>query len=801
MINGLKIIQYAGISASNINLREGLNVIVGPNETGKSTFVEALFAILFIEAKLSLRKSEDKRFMEKAFPFGGEPFAECEVLFTHDGHDYELHKTWHLTSPKIVMIKDGRKIMDQSSIEVELKQIFGGYEATFSHVAFGKQEDFKKVFEQISSDETAYQTVSELLKDATVAFDGLPLERYKTLIVEQFDQLASNWDLERNMPSKGKGWRDPHKKNIGEILKHYYVAEQCSYEATEADRIEQALEMKQLRVRQLTEQLKAIEQRLEALVEIEQQVVQRSQLELKRDHLETQMKQLMELNRKWPIAEAEYSVFSNKLRDLKLELAELIAKRDQEVAIIAHMKMWENYEKRKALVDAIAKLEVTVDQFHRFDQQLIRRLESKVQTIREQKIKLASAELSIVVHQTKTPLMITNAYGESKSLLSGDEMTADAFLKITDGSSLEIEIKSNQIDFVAISKALEVAQSELMNQLSDLNVITMEACKENHEQLTTAQNELAIQRRLLDGLPNIGDEQALIKEHAKFEGLVTVGLEILAPRITALELEIKQSEIERMTRENMISQWKETYGELDSVTMALADRIADQREIQKEIEKLASLPEAFSSVEMYLSEVKSLRANKESVQLTLHNEQRELDRLLVELPEKRSEELREMFDDEMKTVKKLIEKAGQLSKILRVLEVTLNDLQSGSSSRLEQVFTAHLKTITQDKYRDITFDQSLLPMIGSASKQLPVRLLSSGTLDSVALAFRLALTEVLSEKIPMLTVLDDCLINMDAGRRNDAVKLIKQHAERHQLIFVTCHPEIAALLGGHQINL
>ena len=120
---------------------------------------------------------------------------------------------------------------------------------------------------------------------------------------------------------------------------------------------------------------------------------------------------------------------------------------------------------------------------------------------------------------------------------------------------------------------------------------------------------------------------------------------------------------------------------------------------------------------------------------------------------------------------------------------------------LEQVFTAHLKTITQDKYRDITFDQSLLPMIGSASKQLPVRLLSSGTLDSVALAFRLALTEVLSEKIPMLTVLDDCLINMDAGRRNDAVKLIKQHAERHQLIFVTCHPEIAALLGGHQINL
>lgn len=801
MINGLIIKQFAGVSATQFNLRTGLNVIVGPNETGKSTFVEALFATLFIEAKLSLRKAEDKRFMDKAFPFGGEPFAECEVSFMHNGLAYELHKTWHLSSPKVIMIKDGRKLMDQNAISAELTQIFGGHAATFSHVAFGKQEDFKKVFEQISSDETAYQTVSELLKDATIAFDGLPLERYKALIVEQFDQLASNWDLEKNMPLKGKGWRDPHKKNIGEILKHYYVAEQCSDEAAEADRIEQALEAKQLSVRLLSEQLKALEQRLESLAEIEQQVIQRRQLELKRDHLELEMKQLMELNRKWPVAEAEYSMFNNKLTDLNRDLAELIAKRDQETAIAAHKKAWESYEKRNGLVEAIAKLEVEVDKFHSFDQQLIKRLQSMSQTIREQKIKLASAELGINVLNSKTPLLITNAYGETRSLLSGDGMAVDAFLKISDGSSLEIEIKSNQIDFVAISTALELAQTELMDQLNALNVISIETCVENFEKRTGAQNEIATLRKLLEGLPIIEDEQSLIRDHVYFEGLVTEGIESLAQRISTIELEIKKSEIERMKRESMISQWKESYGELDSVTMALAVRIADQREIQKEIDKLASLPEEFSTVEMYLSEVKALRANKENALLTVHNEQRALDRLLADLPEKRSEELREMFDDEMKIVKKLITKAKQLSKILSVLDDTLIDLQSGNTSRLEQVFTVYLKTITQDKYRDITFDQALLPTIGNASKQLPVKLLSSGTLDSVALAFRLALTEVLSEKMPMLTVLDDCLINMDMGRRNDAIRLIKQHAERHQVIFITCHPEIAAHLGGHQINL
>ena len=50
-------------------------------------------------------------------------------------------------------------------------------------------------------------------------------------------------------------------------------------------------------------------------------------------------------------------------------------------------------------------------------------------------------------------------------------------------------------------------------------------------------------------------------------------------------------------------------------------------------------------------------------------------------------------------------------------------------------------------------------------------------------------------------VLDDVLLDMDPTRRANAARLIQQFAQTHQVLFTTCDPAIAALLGGHQIRL
>ena len=49
-------------------------------------------------------------------------------------------------------------------------------------------------------------------------------------------------------------------------------------------------------------------------------------------------------------------------------------------------------------------------------------------------------------------------------------------------------------------------------------------------------------------------------------------------------------------------------------------------------------------------------------------------------------------------------------------------------------------------------------------------------------------------------VLDDTLLDMDPERRARSVELLKTYAEDNQVIFTTCDPGIADMLGGNRIE-
>jgi uncharacterized protein YhaN len=65
----------------------------------------------------------------------------------------------------------------------------------------------------------------------------------------------------------------------------------------------------------------------------------------------------------------------------------------------------------------------------------------------------------------------------------------------------------------------------------------------------------------------------------------------------------------------------------------------------------------------------------------------------------------------------------------------------------------------------------------------------------------LAIIDELGGDKQKLTVLDDCLVNLDESRQTKAIEMIKNHAERHQVIFVTCHNWVAEMLGGNTIEM
>ncbi|MDP2181767.1 MAG: AAA family ATPase [Actinomycetota bacterium] len=106
--------------------------------------------------------------------------------------------------------------------------------------------------------------------------------------------------------------------------------------------------------------------------------------------------------------------------------------------------------------------------------------------------------------------------------------------------------------------------------------------------------------------------------------------------------------------------------------------------------------------------------------------------------------------------------------------------------------------ITGDRYPrlKVPLDSSPIAVFDSAADERRTDHLSRGTAEQLYLALRLALLSQLGEvgvRLPVL--MDDVLVNFDPERRRGAAEAIVDVARQRQIIVFTCHPETAALLA------
>ena len=122
----------------------------------------------------------------------------------------------------------------------------------------------------------------------------------------------------------------------------------------------------------------------------------------------------------------------------------------------------------------------------------------------------------------------------------------------------------------------------------------------------------------------------------------------------------------------------------------------------------------------------------------------------------------------------------------------------------------HLRHLTLDRYDRIELgspgDESFYLRGPAAPEPRQVgEPLSQGTKEQVYLALRLAIIDHLDadgERLPLF--MDEALVNWDAWRRDRAFALLERVAERRQVFLFTCHPAMAAELedrGGRVIGL
>ncbi|MCD4713213.1 MAG: AAA family ATPase [Clostridiales bacterium] len=801
MIKKLDIVQFAGINNKTIEFGDGLNVIVGRNEAGKSSAMEALYASLFTNARIGNKKVEDKRFAEMAFPYENGDHAECAITFEAEGHEYKLHKLWHSSDSKTSLEKEGTKILDQSAIEEIMKTYLVYGEGTYSNVMFSKQEAFKALFEDIKSNTETVQTISQLMKNASMNLDGLSLEAYKGRLESEYKSLTSNWDMEKEKPMNNKSWQNPHKNRIGLILAHHYEAERSAYEAKFTEEREKELERVQAEIKAFSEEKTKLVSRLDAIASIEADVIKYQTLKSKLDQIENQNKELLEVNKKWPAMEADKSNADENIRKAQLRLVNVQEKLKAVKSYEKFMLEYKAYEKKRSLELEIDHKRAELDAFSKITNEEVSKLERLEKAIHSANVKLKSAELAGQLLKSNHPAVVTDVYGNSIKVPVGETWTTNAYMKLEIGEQVTLEIQSNQIDFTKVKEEFRRNTSVLEEELIELGASSVEDAKLKNAQARAIEIKLASIEKQVKDIPAFKDDVDFDEKKSEYDQMALPSIETLETSIIEIQNEIRGFEQNKAQCDFYLKQWQSKFSSHDDVAITLGENLSEKKRLTSELSELSKLPEEFSTVEEYLSEIRKTQRLRDDLIEKINRLEIAAERVLSELPERSSEEFYESYEDETQKMNQYIKKAQQLQTIMEKLEEILEQFKQDSYSSLERSFMRNLSMITQNRYDFIDLNERLDVAIGNKDKMLPTKLLSSGTLDSVALAFRLAIIDELGGDTQKLTVLDDCLVNMDEDRQKKAIDMIKNHAERHQVIFVTCHNWVAEMLGGNTIEM
>ncbi|MGN1195224.1 MAG: AAA family ATPase, partial [Acutalibacteraceae bacterium] len=124
-IKNVSCTQFAGIRDKSLKFNDGINLIYGKNETGKSTIVNLISRTLFQNSKINARV--DKDFCRQYFPtakknsaFVGD-FADGKLSFVSDEGEYTLSKEWGKQSFCSLSSDDG-VFHDQAVIDSILRK-------------------------------------------------------------------------------------------------------------------------------------------------------------------------------------------------------------------------------------------------------------------------------------------------------------------------------------------------------------------------------------------------------------------------------------------------------------------------------------------------------------------------------------------------------------------------------------------------------------------------------------------------------------------------------------------------------
>lgn len=811
IIKNVRLNPFGGISEGEITLERGLNVIIGPNEAGKSTIYNGIQKALFTPSKMTTNIF--KKEMKNHIPVGGGDTAKVELQLLHCEKPYTLKKSWGGSKFSELILPDGSIISNEATVDEKMRTLLVAGPGTYKSVLMTYQSGLAKTIQDLDNDPETLHFLGNIIRKTVLETDGISVEKFKDKIEELYGNYFEHWDINQNYPEKNRGIENPYSRGIGKVLAAYYKQEVLRVEHENAlsyeddlDKVNKSLKACEFEIEEKEMYLKENEK---AIKDSRERQLKHSESNLKREEITRLSKdnsdwiisdnKIIELKEQLPPVEA-------KFEELRKERSKAQLKADNE-ALIQKFKRVEKCKKELDDADGVLKS--------------VKKLEGdQLKSIREAFNKVDRLKASVEAgklrasFEAKKPFKLTVQKDfedeQLKEVSSGQSLILEAGGRLKlEHLEWKLEISSGEEEIEKVLQSYETSKKQREDLLSQYGIQSLKEA----EELNTRYNEVS------GAFKNAADNFKKELEDTPYEELLqkmekisteSVFEETTRPLVTIVEEQAKlEGEIADKKRQLIINTEKvkeltSKYKSKEKLFIELGKASNYKDELESEIKALSPLPEGIENDEAFISQYESVKEELESANKnknSLLREQLELER---EAPEESAEELEKQQKEAEADFQIVLRKAEAVAHIRNLTGDLLEEMDSGTYSGLKKDLEQYISFMTSGRHTSVEMKKEKgLPcgFVRNDGAILDYELLSAGTKDVLSLALRISMAKYFLKEAEGFLIMDDPFVDMDPERQQRAGEIIRKFAEDKQVVIFTCHPMHAKILGGNQIHL
>jgi len=809
-LKSIQLKPFAGISDKKVEFYPGLTVILGPNEAGKSTLLNALKSVLFTEVELT--KARFDKLMKEYMPVKGGDTIRVSLEFQTEGKDYFLKKAWKPGNKKGSSIlkspNQGEFTVDEEVSRL-IDKLLPAHQGTVNNILLTWQSALDKTMDILHDEDVNIRPdLGAILRSSIMETDGVSVEKLRLRLDREYEDYFQHWDIEKGAPENGRGINNPYKKSVGKILKAYYEKEGVEKDYNETCKVEIEIDEINKKIQDEESKQNKIKDELNQYKGIKSQIQKRQQIENDLGKIERETEEIKKINKEWPIKEnwllKEVEPEVNKIEEKKekIEKEEVDARQNLENK---EFRKW--FKDLQQLHKKVEDAKNELSKVKKVTEEDIEELESKKQEVKELENKIKALKLTISFFAKNRQVLKLKDVSEKEETLSlgqGKKIEKTFRGKLTlehEDWKMEVQAGEGEIDSFISEK--ERKNKEIEDKFEELGIATFEKAHSINREYERLKNEVVhVKRNFTEKLGKETYEE-LEKKHKQLGKEKHVRLlEKISAEKVRLEIKLENLQKEKNEAEEQIKDWKERYGNHDKMISMLGSKLHRQEELNNKLKNLAVLPDGFDDYINFYDYIDGLNDNDRKLQeeISILREQK----IITEnqKPDQSSEELNIQLGESEQNFKRILIEGKAVAHIKEKASDLLGKMDIKTYEGFQKKFVKYFIHMSGKSFSRVKMEQDLPEkLIKDDGSELTYNLLSFGTKDTFSLALRLTMAEYFLQDKSGFLILDDPLVDMDLGRQALAAEQIKEFSKHKQVIFLTCHPQTAEMLSGKCIKM